>query len=73
MLELVKPAFQQGDFALTVLSRQMREPTVHLKEASVIVAGGAGATDPEDFQLVASWRTCWAARWGPRVPQWTPG
>lgn len=52
VLELVKPEFQEKDFALTVLSRQMREPTVHLKDAAVIVAGGAGATDPEDFQLV---------------------
>jgi len=52
VLELVKPAFQPEDFALTVLSREMREPTVHLKDASVVVAGGAGATDPEDFQLV---------------------
>ncbi len=52
VLELVKPEFQPKDFALTVLSRQMREPTVHLKDATVIVSGGAGATDPEDFQLV---------------------
>jgi electron transfer flavoprotein alpha subunit len=52
VLELVTPAFQPEDFALTVLSRQMREPTVHLKDASVVVSGGAGATDPDDFQLV---------------------
>jgi electron transfer flavoprotein alpha subunit len=25
---------------------------VHLKDASVVVSGGAGATDPDDFQLV---------------------
>jgi electron transfer flavoprotein alpha subunit len=52
VLELVEPVFQPGDFALTVLSREMREPTVHLKDSTVVVAGGAGATDPEDFQLV---------------------
>jgi electron transfer flavoprotein alpha subunit len=52
VLELVEPTFQPEDFALTILSREVREPTVHLKDATVIVSGGAGASDPEDFQLV---------------------
>ncbi len=48
----VDPAFEQGDFALKVLSREVREPSVKLKDAPVIVAGGGGVTDPEDFQLI---------------------
>lgn len=52
VIELIEPSFQLQDFALTVLSREMREPAVNLKDATVIVSGGAGAADPEDFQLV---------------------
>lgn len=40
------------DLALRVLSRQMREPSVHLKDAPVIVAGGAGVEGADEFQLV---------------------
>ena len=46
------PAFEPGDFALEVLSRQVRKSTVKLKDAPVIVAGGAGVGGAEDFALL---------------------
>ena len=52
VVERVTPQFQPGDFALEVLSRQMRHSTVNLKESSVIVSGGAGVGSAEDFALV---------------------
>ena len=51
-VERVTPQFQPGDFALQVLSRQVRPPTVHLKDAPVIVAGGGGVNGPEEFELI---------------------
>lgn len=48
----VQVAFEQGDFALQVLSRERREPAVRLKGAPVIVAAGAGVDSPEEFELV---------------------
>ena len=51
-IENVKVAFEPGDFALKVLSRETREPTVKLKDAPVIVAAGAGVDSPEEFALV---------------------
>ena len=51
-IEMVEPHFQPEDFALKVLRRETRESTVDLKNASVVVAGGAGASQPEDFQLI---------------------
>jgi electron transfer flavoprotein alpha subunit len=48
----VTPAFKPADFALKVLSREVRQPSVRLKDASVIVAGGGGVSDPQDFQLI---------------------
>jgi len=51
-IEKVEPAFETGDFALKVLSREIREPSVRLKDAPVIVAGGGGVSDPKDFQLI---------------------
>ncbi len=52
MVETFEPAFQPGDLALQVLSRQVREPDVKLKDAPVIVAGGGGVKNPEEFQLL---------------------
>jgi electron transfer flavoprotein alpha subunit len=52
VVELVAPQFQPADFALQVLSRQVRPPTVHLKDAPVIVAGGGGVSSPEEFALI---------------------
>ena len=51
-IDLIEPAFEPGDFALQVLSREVRQPSVKLKDASVIVAGGGGVDGPEDFQLI---------------------
>ena len=51
-VERVTPQFQPGDFALQVLSRQVRPPTVHLKDSPVIVAGGGGVSSPEEFALI---------------------
>jgi len=44
--------FEPGDFALEVLSRQMRHSTVKLKEAPVIVSGGAGVGASDEFALL---------------------
>ena len=51
-IEKVQVAFEPRDFALQVLSREKREPAVRLKDASVIVAAGAGVDSPEEFELV---------------------
>jgi electron transfer flavoprotein alpha subunit len=51
-VEMVTPQFEPGDFALQVLSRQVRPPSVHLKDAPVIVAGGGGVNGPEEFELI---------------------
>jgi electron transfer flavoprotein alpha subunit len=41
-----------SDLALQVLSREIRQPTVHIKDAPVIVAGGAGVDSQEEFDLL---------------------
>ncbi len=51
-LENITPVFHPEDFALQVLSREMREPTVKLKDAPVIVAGGAGVGSADEFDLI---------------------
>ena len=51
-IERVTCSFEPSDFALTILSREMRHSTVKLKESPVIVAGGAGAASEEDFELI---------------------
>ncbi len=51
-IENITPVFQPQDFALQVLSREMREPTVKLKDAPVVVAGGAGIGSPDEFDLI---------------------
>jgi electron transfer flavoprotein alpha subunit len=51
-VEMIEPAFEPGDFALQVLSREVREPTVKLKDAQVIVSGGGGVNGPKEFQLI---------------------
>src|SRR5512138_2698623 len=51
-IEHIQPSFEPQDFALRVLSREMREPTVKLKDSPVIVAGGAGVDGPEEFDLI---------------------
>ncbi len=51
-IERLNVTFEPGDFALKVLSREKREPTVRLKDAPVIVAAGAGVDSPEEFELI---------------------
>jgi electron transfer flavoprotein alpha subunit len=51
-IEKVVPEFEPGDFALEVLSRQVRHSTVQLKDAPVVVSGGAGISSAEDFALL---------------------
>ena len=51
-VENITPVFQPQDFALQVLSHEMREPTVKLKDAPVIVAGGAGVDSQDEFDLI---------------------
>src|SRR5450756_576759 len=48
VVEAVTPEFEPADFALEVLSRQVRHSTVKLKDAPVIVAGGAGVSSAEE-------------------------
>jgi len=52
VIERVAPAFEPGDFALEILSREVRPSRVKLKDAPVIVAGGAGITGPDQVGLL---------------------
>jgi electron transfer flavoprotein alpha subunit len=52
VVEPITPEFEPGDFALEVLSRQVRKSTVQLKDAPVVVAGGAGVATEEEFALL---------------------
>ncbi len=52
IVEAVTPEFEPGDFALEVLSQQVRRSTVKLKDASVIVSGGAGVASADEFALL---------------------
>jgi electron transfer flavoprotein alpha subunit len=51
-VEPIKPRFQAGDLALQVLKREMRLPSVDLKGADIIVAGGMGVGSKENFKLI---------------------
>lgn len=52
VIERVQTAVEDRDQVLQVLSREMRQSTVHLKDSPVVVAGGAGVTSKDDFELV---------------------
>jgi electron transfer flavoprotein alpha subunit len=52
VVEEIQPDLEKSDLALKILSRSVRPSTVHLKDSPVIVAGGAGADDAGDFQLI---------------------
>jgi electron transfer flavoprotein alpha subunit len=52
VVEALTPEFEPGDFALEILSRQVRHSTVKLKDAPVIVAGGAGVSGADEFALL---------------------
>jgi electron transfer flavoprotein alpha subunit len=51
-IERVSVFLEPGDLALEVLSRELRESTVHLKDATTIVSGGAGVGSKEGFEIV---------------------
>jgi electron transfer flavoprotein alpha subunit len=48
----VEPRFDGRDLELQVLKREIRLPSVDLKNASIIVSGGMGVGSKENFELV---------------------
>jgi electron transfer flavoprotein alpha subunit len=52
IVEKITPRFAPQDLALQVLSREVRESTVNLKDTPVIVAGGGGVSSKEEFDLI---------------------
>jgi electron transfer flavoprotein alpha subunit len=62
-VEIINPQFQPGDFALQVLGRQMRESTVKLKDAPVIVAGGGGVSNQAEFDLIRELANLLGVKW----------
>jgi electron transfer flavoprotein alpha subunit len=52
VVEKIAPVFDPGDLVLQVLSRQVRKSTIKLKDAPVIVAGGAGVETADEFALL---------------------
>ena len=52
VVEPIEPVFEPGDLVLQVLSRETRESSVNLKDSPIIVAGGAGISSKEEFQLI---------------------
>ncbi len=51
-VERIEPTFNGRHSALEVVAREIRLPTVDLKGASVIVAGGMGVGSREGFELI---------------------
>ncbi len=51
-IERIEPGFEPSDFALEVLSREVRPATVHLADAQVVVAGGGGVKTKQEFDLI---------------------
>jgi electron transfer flavoprotein alpha subunit len=51
-IEMIEPQFNSRDLVLQVLERETRSPCCDLKNASIIVAGGAGVGSKENFQLI---------------------
>jgi electron transfer flavoprotein alpha subunit len=52
VIERIVPNFNSRDLELGVLNREVRLPSVDLKNASVIVSGGMGVGSKENFQLI---------------------
>jgi len=52
VVEKIEVKLEPGDLALEVLSRQVRKSTIKLKDAPVIVAGGAGVDGAAEFDLL---------------------
>jgi electron transfer flavoprotein alpha subunit len=51
-VERIEPTLNGRHSAVQVLKREIRLPTVDLKNASIIVAGGVGVGSKENFQLI---------------------
>jgi electron transfer flavoprotein alpha subunit len=51
-VEQIIPRFNSRDLELQVLRREMRLPSVDLKNAHIIVSGGVGVGSKENFQLI---------------------
>ncbi len=51
-VEPVEPNFKEKDLALKILSREIRQSEVNLKDATTIVAGGGGVANDEEFALI---------------------
>lgn len=51
-VERFSPRFDPGDLVLQVIERETRAPACNLKNASIIVAGGAGVGSRENFRLI---------------------
>ena len=51
-VEVIEPRFAPEDLVLEVVHREIRLPTVDLKHAHVVVAGGAGVGSKEAFELI---------------------
>lgn len=52
IVEQITPRFTPQELALQVLGREVRESSVHLKDAPVIVAGGGGVSSKEEFDMI---------------------
>jgi electron transfer flavoprotein alpha subunit len=52
VIERIEPHLEGRDLELQVLKRELRLPSVDLKSASVIVAGGMGVGSKENFELL---------------------
>jgi electron transfer flavoprotein alpha subunit len=52
VVEKITPTFAPEDLVLEVLSHQVRKSTINLKDAPVIVAGGAGVSTADEFALL---------------------
>lgn len=52
IVEKIEPTFDEQELMLKVLSRETRESKVNLKNAPVVVAGGAGVGNEENFELI---------------------
>jgi electron transfer flavoprotein alpha subunit len=52
VVERIEPHFNSRELDVVVLKREMRLPSVNLKNASIIVAGGMGVGSKENFDLI---------------------
>lgn len=60
----LEPELAEEDFKVRVVESKAVEKRVNLKTASIIVAGGAGVSSREDFQLIFKLASCLGAAVG---------